>query len=471
MGTSTIAAPNQVATQPQTAQTDCYRLMLLNSEGTDVLLQRANNKYALPEVRIPRFMRPADQITSLLRDTWGIPTVLLFSSHIESAPGRPHYAMVEACERGWQVPPDFAWVPIQQATSYLVDCDETSLLQSSHAKAVQPYFGVDPAPFSRLGWIHKLYDWVKVAVAPLGIEPTGVSQLNGSETFSLLRFDTTKEPLWFKAVGKPNLHEFPITMTLSNLFPGYVPNIVASDPLLNGWLMEHGGNYTLRDIEQLKTWRSAIQRLVDLQIESIPRVATLLEAGCRDLRVETLAILVAPFFNAMIGIMQQQTKSSPPPLTPTELSGLACMVSESLSLIRDVNIPDALGHGDFNPGNILNDGEHSVFTDWAEAHVSHPFVTFEYFLIHLRRCRPSLVAQEHCLREAYARRWLPFASRVHIDRCLRFCPVIAAYVHAVSNKARYDAEMLAAPGSLAYLRSLTRSMKREADLLSSRGNT
>src|ERR1700694_4932366 len=251
MGPSTITAPNQVVSQPPTTQTDCYRLMLLNSEGTDVLLQWANNKYALPEVRIPRFMRPADQITSLLRDTWGIPTILLFSCLIESPLGRPHYAMLEACKSSGQVPPDFAWVPIQKAPSYLIDCSEASLLQASHAKALQPYFGVDPAPFSRLGWVRRLYDWVKVTVAPLGIQPTDVSQLNGSETFSLLRFDTTKEPLWFKAVGNPNLHEFPITLTLSRLFPGYVPTILALDPLTNGWLMESGGESTLCGVDDL----------------------------------------------------------------------------------------------------------------------------------------------------------------------------------------------------------------------------
>jgi hypothetical protein len=34
----------------------------------------------------------------------------------------------------------------------------------------------------------------------------------------LVRFETTREPVWFKAVGKPNLHELAITLLLTALF-------------------------------------------------------------------------------------------------------------------------------------------------------------------------------------------------------------------------------------------------------------
>jgi hypothetical protein len=82
-------AAHQFVPQPA-AQTDCYRLMVFNGAGTHVLLGEENDKYYLPEIRIPQFTRSAEQITSGLRDTWGIPTVLLFSNRIESDEKRPY---------------------------------------------------------------------------------------------------------------------------------------------------------------------------------------------------------------------------------------------------------------------------------------------------------------------------------------------------------------------------------------------
>jgi len=266
-------------------------------------------------------------------------------------------------------------------------------------------------------------------------------------------------------VGKPNLHEFSITLILSGCFPDYLPKIIASDPLLNGWLMESGGEATLRDVDDLNIWREGAQRLAQLQIESIPRDAELLQAGCRDLRTEALANSVAPFFETMAGLMEQQTKSSPPPLSRRELSDVASIIEAALHLSAKIGIPDTLGHSDFNPGNILVNSERCVFADWAEAHVGHPFMTFEYLRAHLRKSFPDPVTQEEDLREAYSQSWLSATSLTNIGRALEFSPIIAVYAHAISSNAWRDSERLAMPNAPGYLRGLTRRMKQEADLL------
>jgi len=59
---------------------------------------------------------------------------------------------------------------------------------------------------------------VRAVIRPLGMELKDFHQLNGCETFSLIRFETTQLPVWFKAVGKPNLHEFPITVHSQDCF-------------------------------------------------------------------------------------------------------------------------------------------------------------------------------------------------------------------------------------------------------------
>src|SRR5262249_40526758 len=162
---------------------------------------------------------------------------------------------------------------------------------------------IDPAPFSRLGWFGNLEGWVQSKVPAIRTEATELLQLNGSETFSLLRLGTPAQRLWFKAVGKPNLHEFPITLLLSQLFPDYLPKLIASDPLLNGWLMESGG-VTLGEFGDLNVLRNAVQRLARLQIESIPWMSKLRSAGCSDLSCPALAALVVRFFDVMGEVME-----------------------------------------------------------------------------------------------------------------------------------------------------------------------
>jgi hypothetical protein len=437
----------------------------LNGSGTDVLLEQESVGAEFPVIYIPRFARPAEQITTQLRDTWGISTVLLFSTTAGADPERSRYAVLEASRGCERAPAVLQWLPVQKACCSLIDRVEADLLQSCVTRAAQPSFGVDPAPFSRLGWIHRLHDWVSNTVKPLGADLTDIRQLNGSETFSLVRFATTQKPLWFKAVGHPNLHEFSITLTLFSLFPDYLPKILSSDPLLNGWVMESGGELTLGDTEDLGTWQTAVQRLAQLQVESLQHTSKILKTGCRDLRAETLIGLATPFFDVVGTLMAQQTANPPAPLTRNELAELAHTIECALRLSCEIPIANSLGHTDFNPGNILVDGYSCLFTDWAEAHVGHPFLTFEYLVAHIRRSCPSLAAHCDLLREAYCQVWQTMVPRSTITRSLQLSPLIAVYAYAASGQSWRSPDRVALPRVQASLRSLTRRMKKEADTL------
>jgi len=108
--------------------------------------------------------------------------------------------------------------------------------------------------------LSNLQGWARTVIRPLGMELKDFHQLNGAKTFSLLRFDTTKQPVWFKAVGKPNLHEFPITVALAKLFPEYVPSLLAARPDCHGWLMADAGGPPLREVEDASAWKDAADR-------------------------------------------------------------------------------------------------------------------------------------------------------------------------------------------------------------------
>ncbi len=229
----------QLSTGAQTqsaeaAQKDAYRLIVFNQPGTAVLLKTRALGYELPLVNIPKFTRPAQEITAALRDRWHITSVLLFSGAMEPAPDTVYYAALEAQVRTCGLPEGMDWFPAHHAISHLLKDKTHAILESSYLRTTNRMAGDDPEPFSRLGWLSNLQGWVRTVIRPLGMELKDFQQLNGCETFSLIRFDTTKRPVWFKAVGKPSLHEFPITVALAELFPEYVPSLLATQPVCHG---------------------------------------------------------------------------------------------------------------------------------------------------------------------------------------------------------------------------------------------
>jgi hypothetical protein len=319
-------------------------------------------------------------------------------------------------------------------------------------------------PFAKPGWLRDLCGWIAQQIEPLKFRLTGnFRQLNASASFSLIRFETTDAALWFKAVGAPNLHEYAISQALARSLPNYVPSVLATNPEWHGWLMADGGSVTLNDVQDPAAWQTALTTFANLQIESIGLEDEFLEAGCRDLRLEALLELVDPFLDAMADLMKQQSKVPPQILSQQQLLDMRAVLKDALQCLGALRIPDALGHSDFNPGNIIVGPERCTFLDWAEAYVGHPFLTLEYFLAHLRKDYPHLAHLGSDLIAAYSRIWSSVASPEQIAQAYLFSPLVAVFAYAASSNVWRDAERLKVPGFQGYLRSLTRRMKQEAD--------
>jgi hypothetical protein len=284
----------------------------------------------------------------------------------------------------------------------------------------------------------------------------------------LVRFETSGPAVWFKAVGNPNLREFPITLALARLVPQYIPPILAARPQWNGWLALEVEGANLGETQDAQHWNTAASALARLQIESIGRFGTFVDSGARDLRASALLNLVRPFLDAMGQLMEKQTKVPPPILSRSELTLLGEQIEEALSLSPDFGIPDALGHLDLNPGNVIVSENHSVFLDWAEAYVGNPLFSFQYLVEHFRRMACMNVTAESGLTSAYAAGWQSLVSPKNLADALVFAPMLAAFASAAVNDTWSDEARLRDPKLAGYLRSLTRRMYREANRLKDR---
>jgi hypothetical protein len=451
----------------QQSDRETYRAIVLGLGGTEMLLARAGAGFLLPSVEIPRWQRVAENMTVAIRNEWGQEAVCLFNPTVNgpATSANDHNYQVMECYGHTKSHPRAEWVPVLSVSERtFVDSADQVAVQRSLTECKSREGTVAPGPFARLGWLRELQAWIEEVIGPLGFHLTGsLSQLNASPSFSLVRFETSGPAVWFKAVGKPSLREFPITLEMARLLPQHLPPILATRPAWHGWLALEVKGTSLGETQDPQQWAAAASALANLQIASIDRSDLLLNLGARDLRSPVLSKLVRPCLDSMGQLMEKQTTVPPPVLSRRELTLLGERIEEALSLNAAAGIPDALGHLDLNPGNVIVSEGQCVFLDWAETYVGNPFFSFQYLVEHSRRMASLDGTTESGRTSAYAEKWQPVISPESIKEALGFSPMLAVFAYAAASNAWADQARLQNHKYAGYLRSLTRRMYHEAD--------
>lgn len=450
-------------TQEQ-AERETRHVIVFGRDGTDVLLKLTEAGLVFPCVEIPRWERLAENLTSALKQDWGCDAVCLFTPDVSSQDGNTdghHYEVMECWHDQHIAGTD--WKPVRSLTAdYFHSKEEFAVLEQC-LHELEGYEHNAASPFARRGWLAQLRNWTAGMVSRLGFELTGpLRQYNGSPAFNLIRFETTGPAVWFKAVGEPNLREFPITLKLAKLFPRFVPEILGTKIEWNAWLSREANGTNLGETTDISFWKKAAADLARLQIESISRSDSILNSGAHDLRADKLLQSIDPFFDLVARLMEEQPKVPPPTLSRHELGLLKLRIEDSLALLEDLGIPNTLGHLDLNPWNIVVTADGCVFLDWAEAYVGAPFFSFEYLLQHFRREVGADAVRESELVNAYEAPWRQLLPDDLTSEALALTPLAAVFAYAAGTSAWKDDESLRDPKTRAYFRSLARRMNREA---------
>lgn len=445
---------------------------MLGQSGTTVLVVPDGDRFALPSVNIPRWQRVAENLTAAVKTDWGEEVVCLFepdASASTDATGIHYQATEHWCVSGNPKMPT-QWAPLSALSrDSLVGSSDYLAIQQSIALCSAEGRESPAGPFARLGWFEELREWVQTVIEPVGFHLNeNFCQLNASPSFSLVRFETEGPALWFKAVGDHNQKEFPITSTLAQLFPKYLPRILATRADWNGWLTREEAGKLLCDVQDAALWERASAALAELQIGSIDHGARVLAAGARDLGATALSKLIQPFIEIMAQLMERQSKVPPAALGRKELLLLGDRIQSALDALEALGVPETLGHLDLNPGNIIVSLRRCVFLDWVEAYVGNPFFSFQYLLEHRRRTLGTASAVEARLIESYCAQWEQVVPPVAVAEGLALAPLLAVFVYAVGSNAWQDPERLEEPATAGYLRSLTRRMNREMNELEDR---
>jgi hypothetical protein len=443
-----------------------WRILLFARDGMEMLVFQTAAGVRLPELQIPRWQRTAYNLNAEARRVWSLDTFAMCPLQLARVSDRSHdrlYHVMEVCDPDdlARMAPRSALVSSLEAKSF-ADPQDFDAVQMG--MKLQDATNKPSGPFAQFGSFERICKWVSMNLESNGLHWNGsFSQLQASASFSLIRFETERHAVWFKAVGHPNAQEFLITTTLAARLPKYLPKLLATNESCNGFLMSEAEGTLLLHSAEISDWERAVMSLADMQIESIPRSDEILSAGALDLRTRRLQESMNPFFSVVQDLMHQQKKAAPPPLSDIALGNLKQDLENILLGFARLEIPDALLHLDCNPGNIVVGPRGCTFIDWAEAAVGIPFLTFQHVLEFFRQVHPNQPGREASMRNTYADRWRGLIEYRQIQDAMNFIPAVAAFAEATAIVARHGHRPGEEQTTAASLRSLTRRIDREVE--------
>jgi Phosphotransferase enzyme family len=444
---------------------ELWRVLIARRDGEEILLRADGPTFALPQVVIPTQQRMAANINRAVERELGLHVVSLYELP-DNGQVRPSgvFCHSAAVVRPRECTPENThWTSIR----FLRPC---SFSDESDFAAVQAFLsGLDagndghPQPFLRPDWFFNVSTWVENAIHPHSRHLTGpFQQLNASSTFSLIRFETDGHPVWFKAVGAPNLRELPITLALARACPSFLPTILASNAEWNAWLAEEAPGHSLSSSANIPTWVRAASSLAHLQILTLPTTEGICRAGSHDLRLNGLASWVLPFLEFVGDCRANSPSQQAEPLRDCELWELGTIVQETLLALDGLHLPKAIGHMDLNPQNIFCSATECVFLDWAETFVGCPFFSFEYLLQHFRRNCSLNSSSERPFRDAYLKPWRELICATDVEMAVTHTPLAALFAYAATLWSSLRTQGNFSDSQQAYLVGLARKMRRMA---------
>jgi hypothetical protein len=441
-----------------------WRVLVLRPAEDRVLLRPEGPAFALPQIAIPAGQRIAANINRVVERDFGIPIVSLYEIFPkgQEPQNEPFYHAAVAIGHHERVPAGSYWTVISslKADSFTREGEFAAVTALGSLLAAQRK-GESTEPFLKPTWFPDVARWIMHSLRARGTRLSGqFLQLNASSTFSLIRFETDRRPVWFKAVGEPNTREFHLTLALARLSPEYLPKLLAVKTEWNAWLAEQASGCALSASADLQNWETVADSLSHLQTLTIPAITDISQAGARNLNPASLLPRVAPFCEWMSDLGDRCASDDAVLVRDLDWRQLEESVSDALTQLGSLNLPETVGHMDLSPQNIFVSSGGCTFLDWAEGFTGCPFFSFEYLLQHFRRSQQRDASMEARFREAYLRRWRQLVSTHALEKALHFCPLAALFAYASTLVSAITKQNSMTAAQEIYLLRLARKMSR-----------
>lgn len=414
----------------------------------------------LPRIQIALGRRPAEEITSIIRDRWKLQSVVIDVLRLLQTTSP--CAVVELLSPTTQnVPALWKAVELASVKASELDVDESRIVDSM----LRGDSG-GRGPFSRLGWIEEVRLWIQRSVPSRHIEFDGtIQQLNGGSSFALMRLGTLSPPAyWLKAAGSPNLHELRITTAIAEFAPDYLPPLIASRMDWNAWISEESGR-PIGQCASAVAYERASAAVAELQIKSRSNITSLMHAGCADQRVIVLYHKAAQLIDYLKDAMTKQTSTKATRLEESQIDALETAIRTACAKMLDLYIPDTLIHNDLNAGNILVSDERCVFTDWAEGCIGNPFATLQHLCLQATKQSNNAVTWLPSLKTTFKATWHHVLSERTIDSAFKLAPLLAIVSYLYGRGDWFDTPASRLPTFQGHARALTRHLNKAVQIL------
>jgi hypothetical protein len=224
------------------------------------------------------------------------------------------------------------------------------------------------APWSERTWLTEAHAWIDEQLERLGLVPDGpVEQPHVRPWATALRIPTTDGVVWFKAAIPAVAHEAGVVELISRRRPDLVPELLGAD-VDRGWMLMADGGGRLRELieteRSLDRWLEALPRYAELQLALDGDAADLVARGAPDRRLPGLPAQYEELLTRL----------------PGEFRGTAGRVRDLCAQVGSLGVPETIQHDDLHDGQIFVRGDRSLFFDWGDACVSHPFFSMSVTL-------------------------------------------------------------------------------------------
>jgi hypothetical protein len=251
-------------------------------------------------------------------------------------------------------------------------------MTDAQSEPIRPYWSHD-------NWFEDASSWLHTALAAAdpGYTINGpIERFFASTTSSILRVPTTRGVLYLKESAPLFHYEPALTATISHIAPAHSPHVLLIDKERCYTLMEDVGP-TLKERTQkhrdLQLWLRTMPVYAQFQAAMTAHTALLKAWGCPDRSLSRIPML----FNTVLTDTQTLLVGQPGGISATELDRLYAFKPQLVALCQELasyGIPETLHHDDLTAGNVAIDDQRTLFFDWAESAITHPFCSLFIFL-------------------------------------------------------------------------------------------
>jgi aminoglycoside phosphotransferase (APT) family kinase protein len=264
-------------------------------------------------------------------------------------------------------------------------------------------------------YIQKIEQWISDEFKKVNKRFTGnYETVKSSELEVVLRLPAENETFYFKSTGKAWAFESPLTAYLSLRQPGKTADIIGVHPTEPWIIMKEIRGTLLRQKRDKKVWQRAIQEYAELQVQEVKHVQELIELGVPDRRIPVLKKQIDQHLEEMCqtGLSEEETKT---------IIELKPELAEMCDLMEGL-IPPSLDHGDLHTANIYGRDGRSVFIDWGDASITHPFFSTRIFwnsLYELIEDDAEWLDMTNEFRPYYLEPWTAFGKMEELEKLLK----------------------------------------------------